>query len=519
MRTWFWTLLLAVVAVALALVLREHAGNVLVLVPPWRIELSLMLAVFLLIGLFVALYLGLRALAWLVAIPARVRGWRGRRAQARDHELLERGWIGLLEGHYAAAEKDLAKLLEQTRVAGRQVLAALSAARAAHGLGEFARRDRYLDEAAAKTSGEAGLHEAVATVAADLLLDEGRPQDALARLAPLQKAGGARHLHTQRLLLRAHRALGHHEQTFTLARSLSRRGTIAGPEAIALIEASAAARLRGACGDDWRAVWKDLKPEERVLPEIALAGSAALDAGGQSDEASRVLEAAIARRMDPRLLAAYARCEPEQVSRRLEKAEGWLQAQPGNPDLLSTLGVLCLTGQLWGQAERYLLRSLGRRNDARAHALLGSLYDRVDRPVDAARHWRLATAAGMALPVLAADAALPPADTGADPALLHAEGMEYLADAAPATVPLPAAGRLPGEAATDYVLDPYARDHDPSQTAPLAGAAASADIEDFFDSAPIPVAAPAGGTPRDAGQAPGGSSSDPSPGAKDRDGP
>jgi len=498
MRTWFWTLLLAVVAVVLALLLREHAGNVLVLVPPWRIELSLTLAVCLLVGLFVVLYLGLRALVWLLGIPARVRDWRGRRAQARDHELLERGWISVLEGRYAVAEKDLAKLLDQTRDQPRQVLAALSAARSAHGLGEFGRRDRYLESAVDKAAGDAGLQEAVATVAADLLLDEGRPQDALARLEPLQKEGGVRHLHTQRLLLRAHRALGHHDQTFALARSLLRRGAISASDAGALIESSAAARLRAAMANDtWRAIWKDLKPEERMQPEIALAGAAAFESSGQSDEAARVLEAAIALRNDPRLLAAYARCDAGQVPRRLEKAEAWLQIQPGSPDLLSTLGVLCLTGQLWGQAERYLLRSLSRRNDARAHALLGSLYDRVDRPADAARHWRLATAAGMALPVLAADAALPPADTGADPELLHAEGLEYLADTG-----LPTAA--PQEAAADYVLDPYAREHDPRQTAPLADGGHEADIQDFFDSAPIPVGThePVPAAPR-SGQEPG----------------
>ncbi len=77
-----------------------------------------------------------------------MRAWRGRRAQARDHELLERGWIGLLEGRYAHAEKDLAKLLDQTKGRNRRVLAALSAARAAQGLGEFARRDVMLDTGA-----------------------------------------------------------------------------------------------------------------------------------------------------------------------------------------------------------------------------------------------------------------------------------------------------------------------------------------------------------------------------------
>jgi len=76
MRTWFWTLLLAVVAVALAVVLRSHAGNVLLLVWPWRIEMSLTLAVLLIVATFIILYVGLRLLAWLLAIPDRVRAWR-----------------------------------------------------------------------------------------------------------------------------------------------------------------------------------------------------------------------------------------------------------------------------------------------------------------------------------------------------------------------------------------------------------------------------------------------------------
>ena len=171
MRTWFWTLLLAVVAVALAVVLRSHSGNVLLLVWPWRIEMSLTLAVLLIVAAFVVLYVGLRVLAWLLAIPDRVRVWRGKRAQARDHELLERGWISLLEGRYSQAEKDLTRLLDQTKVQTRRVLAALSSARAAHGLSEFDRRDRFLASAQEHAGTDPGLLEATATVSADMLLD------------------------------------------------------------------------------------------------------------------------------------------------------------------------------------------------------------------------------------------------------------------------------------------------------------------------------------------------------------
>ncbi|SAI56944.1 protoheme IX synthesis protein [Bordetella ansorpii] len=493
MRTWLWTLLLAVVAVALAVMLRQHSGNVLLLIWPWRIEISLTLAVLLLLAAFVALYVVLRLLSWLLAIPDRVRAWRGRRAQARDHELLERGWIGMLEGRFAHAEKDLTRLFEQSKVRSRRVLAALAAARSAHGLGEFDRRDRMIEAARDQAGEDAGLQEATATVAADMLLDQGKAQQALETLAPLQD-GGARHLHTSRLLLRAETALEHHERVFTLARGLLRRNALDKAEGAQLIDLAGAARLRaGMAGDGWRIIWKDLKAEERLLPNIALAGAAAFEADGEGAESARILEAAIGDRFNPVLVSAYARCDASQVPRRLAKAETWLAQRPADTELLTALGVLCLNGQLWGQAERYLQRSLARRNDAQCHALLGSLYDRLDRPADAARHWRLATAARQALPVLATDGALPAADMGADPHHLDSEG-EYDA-LLPASYATPVAAEPVPERApvADYVLDPDARELNErpeavDMPAPVPQRSAI-DIEDYFDSAPIPPSA------------------------------
>jgi len=144
MRAWFWTLLLLLVAVTLAVMLREHGGNVILVMPPWRVQVSTTFAVLLLISLFVAIHVGLRLLGWLGSLPERMRTWKGRRAQRRDHDLLERGWVALLEGCYDQAERDLTRLLTQTKVPNRKVIAALSAARAAHSLGKYHRRDALL---------------------------------------------------------------------------------------------------------------------------------------------------------------------------------------------------------------------------------------------------------------------------------------------------------------------------------------------------------------------------------------
>lgn len=474
MRTWFWTLLLATVAVVLAVILRENTGNVLILLNTWRIQVSLAFAVLVLVGTFIALYILLRTLAWFTSIPMRLRAWHEKRQSRRDHDLLEQGWTELLEGRYAHAEKDLTKLLGRSSNRNRQVLAALSAARAAHALGEFERRDGLLTLAREKSSADSHLNEAVATAAADLYLDQGLAQQALDSLIPLQKTG-ARHVHTLRLLLRAYRQLNQHDQVFVLARTLNRRGALHDTEARQMIEHAAAARLRDTLhSGQWREIWMGMKSEERILPEVALAAAAAFEAAGQFEDASRTIELAISARLDPRLLAAYARADAGQVARRLEKAESWLARHPENPDLLTTLGNLCLAGQIWGQAEHYLKRSVDRRTDARVHALLGSLYDKLGRQADATSQWRLATAVGTALPVLAEDAYLPAADTTSDPGVVHVEGLDYFAETG-----FP----LMNQADSTTVAD---GDATSSVTAKPFASTASHEFEEYFDSAPIP---------------------------------
>lgn len=428
MRTWFWTLVLLTGAVVLAVVLRENSGHVLILVNDWRVQVSLVFAVVSLLGLFVIVYVLLRVSAWFTAIPTRFRGWTDRRQVRKDQELLEQGWTELLEGRYLHAEKDLTKLFDRSKNVSRQVLAALSAARAAHALGEFDRRDRLISLSKEKTLDDQSFKDAIATAAADLYLDQGLAAQALEELQPLQESG-ARHIHTLRLLLRAYKQLDRHEQVFALARTLNRRGALHDSEALQMIEAAAAAHVRETTySGGWKSFWKELKSEERTLPEVALAGAAAFEANGLLDDASKVLEQSIPLSFDPRLLAAYSRADPSQVKRRLEKAEAWVQARPDDPDLLASVGNLCLVGQIWGQAENYLSRSLSKRADSRVHALLGSLYDRLDRPKDATAQWRMATAVSTALPVLASDSFLPVADIASDPGVLHAEGLTYLSE-------------------------------------------------------------------------------------------
>jgi HemY protein len=118
--------------------------------------------------------------------------------------------------------------------------------------------------------------------------------------------------------------------------------------------------------------------------------------------------------------------------------------------------------------------------------LLGSLYDKLNRPQEAAMQWRLATAVGTALPVLATDSFLPVADTALDPGVLHAEGLSYLAESGfPAnwdqTPSFESTGFKSGEAAhVDSTRDNFDEYFD---SAPVAGLGEPAPVSTL---APLP---------------------------------
>ena len=90
------------------------------------------------------------------------------------------------------------------------------------------------------------------------------------------------------------------------------------------------------------------------------------------------------------LAGVYGRCEEGEIRPRLAKAEEWLKRQPRDPQLLLTLGRLCVQSQLWGKAESYLDASLAIAPGWEAHVELAHLAERVGRTDDANRHYRAA---------------------------------------------------------------------------------------------------------------------------------
>ncbi len=379
MRLLLAFLLLAAVAVAVALFARLNVGYVLVVAPPYRLELSLnaflvLAAVLFALGCLVARFAGR-----LARLPREVREHRraqqAERARARQDEAV----VGLLEGRYGRARRAAEEALAIPRSSG---LAALIGARAALGTRDFAGARALLARADAQVH---SLAVPRLMLEAEMALEEGRVADALARLAELRREAGS-HTAALRLELRTLTQAGRHAETLPLIEQLQKRKVLDAAQAELLRATAHAEALRALAADPsgLRGYWTRLADADRAQPRVARAAAQAFLALGAHLEAAQILERSLERRWDPVLVALYAECRLPETTRQLETAERWLPAHSDDASLLSALGRLCERAQLWGKAQTYFEASLALDDHWRTRVALGELLARVGQ-ADAAK--------------------------------------------------------------------------------------------------------------------------------------
>lgn len=125
MRAILWIVGLFALAVALSLLARLDQGYVIVVFPPWRLELSFLLTVVLLLGGFALAGFLLHLARTALRLPEDLRAWRRRRHRERaDQALLE-----ALRAHFAGDEARLREQLPKARdCAAQDLLACLQPA-------------------------------------------------------------------------------------------------------------------------------------------------------------------------------------------------------------------------------------------------------------------------------------------------------------------------------------------------------------------------------------------------------
>jgi len=391
MRALFWLLVLAALAVGLSLAARYNDGYVLLVLPPWRAEVSLNLFLLLCAVGFFVIYLLARAVSHTLALPRAVAEFRKRRQQDKAARALRDAWRLLQEGRYGHAMRCAEKARSDDAASG---MLALAGWRAAHALRDAGRTAEWA--ARVRSHDSAGLQAARLMTEAEFALEERRFDDARDALQAFAAREG-RHIAALRLSLRAEQGLGNWREVARLVHQLEKHQALTAEQAAPIRSRAVREALRSLREDTpgLMRYWRELDDGDRAEPALALETARALMAAGDCREAQRVIEDALDERWDASLVLAYGECcragEPAgDVLGRIAQAEKWLQNLPRDGALLLTLGRLCRQQQLWGKARSYLEAALAIAPSRAAHVELAQLLDQLEESALAVRHYRAA---------------------------------------------------------------------------------------------------------------------------------
>lgn len=394
MRGLLWLLAAFALAAGVSVGLRGSEGYVLAYVPPWRIELSLILSVLLLLLAFLLMHGLLRAISHVLALPAEVRAFRQRNADRRAAIALADALEALHAGRFARAER-LAR--EALQVGVQHPAPMLLAARAAQRMKAYERRDTWLERIGSEFPKS---RDAMLTLKAECLIDQ-RQFDAARSVLHGLHAGGPRHIASLQLLLRAEQGCGNWAEVVRLARLLEKRDALASEAAAGVVVAARLSQLTAQAGDLQRLqlTWRSMDEQERRHPRLVAVVARAFASHADELAARRVLELALEAEWDAELVLLYGQTVAAEALPRIEQAEAWLLRRPQDAELLLTLGRLCLLQSLWGKAQRYLeasdaLSSEVGSEDFSAALALAQLFEQQGR-ADAARQYYRRAALGL----------------------------------------------------------------------------------------------------------------------------
>jgi len=382
----FWILALFALAVAVALGAQLNDGYVLVVFPPWRVEISLNLFGLVLLVFMVAIYAVARTVSLTAALPKRAAEYRERRQRERAVLVFQDAVRLLFEGRFGQALK---KATEAHAAGTAPGLSALIAARAAQRMRESGKQQGWMDRA---RRDDPRTEAATLMLEAEMMNEARRFDDALVALESLQGKQG-RHIAALRLELRARQGVGDWDGVLKLARQLAKRDALP-VEVVSEIRTQAhLANIAKRAGDlaQLNAYLRALPDDERGR-RIVMAAAKALTGLGAEGEAQKLIETALegAGQSDwqSELVAIYGRLSGAEQTARIARAEAWLRQHPSDAGLLLALGRMCFRQRLWGKAQSYLEASLAVEDTQEAHLELARLSDQLERTEEANKHYR-----------------------------------------------------------------------------------------------------------------------------------
>ena len=385
MRWLISLLIVGVLAIALAMAGRYDPGYVVLVYPPWRMEVSFISFVLAVVGLVVGGIVLMRLAMLTLNLPRIVREQSERRAARKRDANFVGGLKAYIEYRYQDAEQSLGQWQGDEARLG---LARVLAARAAQEIRSVEQREHHIREAT-----EHGAELAAQLFEAEACLDS---KDVANALVAINRAKEIAPQHTAllRVELKARQMTGQWDEVERLLDALTRSNALEPGVAKQNRRLAYAENLKRRAEDDRGLLeyWKKIPADFKVDFWVARAAARAFMQRGGHDTALDVLETALNREWNEELVALYGEVRGSSPKRQIEQAEKWLHAHPRDAQLLLTLAHLCSVQELWGKAQSYLEASLAIAGSAEGHIHMAELKTQSGQPSEACQHYQKALA-------------------------------------------------------------------------------------------------------------------------------
>ena len=370
MRAVIWFTLLFVVAVVAATSLGSNDGLVSLYWDGWRMDVSLNLALLVLVGGCFALVTLIQAVTTLVGLPRRALEWRVARRDRSAQAWLRDALAQYFGGRYSRAHRSAERVLEiqaDTSELAQDneftVLGHLLAAGSLHRLQDRTRRDEQLARAldlARNSAAARSAEEGARMLAAEWALDDRDAARALELLAGLPPGVGRR-TQALRLKLQAARLARQPQEALKTARLLAKHQGFSKEAALGLLRSLAFESLdAGRDADQVRRIWQQLDVADRRDPAVAARGASRMALLGAAEEGRLWLrpfwDALADVEVEDRDALAHGlvACVAGIGADWLPRLEAAWRAYPRDGAIAFAVGCAMAECQLWGKAQQAL---------------------------------------------------------------------------------------------------------------------------------------------------------------------
>ena len=383
MRGLIWIIVLFAVAVAIAMGASLYNGNVYVVVEQTMLRINLHAFILGLLALVIVLYLLVRLIAGILHVPGRMQRFGVARQGRQAAAALNNAGLAFFEGKFQKAEQEAAKVLANKEAGDNRTLALMMGAHAADQMDDTALRDRYLKDIETLPAKK--------QLSRYLLLAEsalGR-RDYPAAENHLNAAAQINPSLTRLVRLQLRYAFDHGNALEVLDKTakLQKAGAINDYEA-GQYQSWAYRRLLALVrdGGGLKACLKRIPDEQKAGELCAVIAEKYVHLGLYSQAVKWVAHyyphTRQAELLEP-FVQSVRYLDDKAQRKAIDLADGWLQAQPNDAQLLMFLGELAYSKQLWGKAQGYLEASLAISPSVQARLALAKVFDETEQSAKA----------------------------------------------------------------------------------------------------------------------------------------